>query len=168
MTHTTTDPLADQVVRQAQLISQLRHDLNQLASEITDAYADLVSRIEGIDATSTTGARSAAAWCWRDLGPEAATELEAELDNWVSWLRHRYPLAKKVPPCWAEHPEVVEEVTALWLAWQAAYQDTDSSLTTAADWHDRWLPGLLHRLEHGPHAINCSTIHQPRPDAAYA
>jgi hypothetical protein len=38
----------------------------------------------------------------------------------------------------------------------------------AAEWHDRWLPGLLHRLEHGPLALDCSNAHTPRATAAYA
>ena len=51
-----------------------------------------------------------------------------QLRAWVAWIRHRYPLAKRVPACWAEHPEVVEELTALWLAWQQAYEDRRASL----------------------------------------
>jgi len=69
---------------------------------------------------------------------------------------------------WVDHPEVVEEVTALWLAWQAAYVERDAPLTAAAEWHDRWLPGVLHRLEHGPFALDCGTCHKPRPEALYA
>ena len=34
-------------------------------------------------------------------------------------------------------------------------------LTGATDWHDRWLPGVLHRLEHGAFALDCS--HHPPP-----
>ena len=44
----------------------------------------------------------------------------------------------------------------------------DAPLTGAIDWHDRWLPGFLHRLEHGPFALNCTDIHQPRPTQFYA
>jgi hypothetical protein len=74
----------------------------------------------------------------------------------------------KVQACWAEHPEIVEELTALWLAWQHAYTDSDAPLTAAADWHDRWLPGLLHRLQHGAFALDCSESHQDRPARSYA
>ena len=109
-----------------------------------------------------------AAWCWRDLGEHGREELWNQLTDWVDYLRSRYPLARKIPACWAEHPELVEELTALWLAWQGAYQDRDAPLTAPVDWHDRWLPGVLHRLEHGPFATDCSTRHQPRPDSAYA
>ena len=43
----------------------------------------------------------------------------------------------------------------------AAYRQPDAPLTAAADWHDRWLPGLLHRLEHGAFAVDCSDIQLP-------
>ena len=91
-----------------------------------------------------------------------------ELGDWVDWIRHRYPLARRIPDCWAEHPELVEELTALWLAWQAAYVERDAPLTAAAEWHDRWLPGVLHRLEHGPFALDCGSSHRPRPSTLYA
>ncbi len=92
----------------------------------------------------------------------------AQLESWTAWLRGRYPLARKIPSCWAEHPELIEELTALWLAWQQAYQQPNPPLTAAADWHDRWLPSLLHRLEHGPFALDCIDHHTQRPAAVYA
>lgn len=167
MTETATNPVARQLIQQAEMISRLRHDLDELASEITDAYADMLSRLESLDSSAGRPPDSPAAWSWRSLGPEAAGELSEQLDAWVNWVRHRYPLAMKIPPCWADHPEIIEELTALWLAWQAAYEEPDPSLTAAADWHDRWLPGVLHRMEHGPFSLNCSSKHQPRPATAY-
>jgi hypothetical protein len=166
MTEVDVDPIAQHLVQQAQMISRLRHDLDELASEITDAYADVLARFESIDAPS--GGPSPTAWSWRSLGPKATEELWSQLNAWVGWLRQRYPLAKKIPPCWDRHPEIVEEMTALWLAWQAAYEQRDASLTAAADWHDRWLPGVLHRLEHGAFSIDCSATHSQRPTSAYA
>ena len=163
----TPDPIGRELMRHAQLISQLRHDLDELASSATDIAADLVSRLEEL-ADTESGSRTVRSWCWRELGPKAEEELWTQLTDWVGWLRSRYPLAKKIPVCWKEHPEIVEELTALWLAWQYAYSDPDAPLTAAADWHDRWLPGLLHRLQHGAFALNCSESHQDRPSRSYA
>jgi len=162
------DPIGRELIRHAQLISQLRRDLDELASGTTDLAADLMSRLEHLSGGDTTRTATRP-WCWRDLGPKAEEELRSQLTDWVSWLRSRYPLAKKIPPCWAKHPEIVEELTALWLAWQHAYAEAEGPLTAAADWHDRWLPGLVQRLERGPHAINCSSSgHTTRPASAYA
>lgn len=162
-----SDQLTEQLLRHAQLISQLRRDLDELASVTTDTAADLLARLGDVEQPSPS-ARAPTAWCWRDLGPQAEEVLARELGSWVDWIRGRYPLSRKIPACWADHPEIVEELTALWLAWQYAYQERDAPLTAAADWHDRWLPGVLHRLEHGPFAVDCSSEHHPRPAAAYA
>lgn len=163
--------LGRQLIRHAEAISQLRRDLDQIASEMTDAVADLVTRMESNEDSapgSDIGRSGVTAWCWRDLGPEAAETLWHELTGWVGWVRHRYPLAKRVPACWTEHPEVVEELTALWLAWSAAYSERDAPLTGPIDWHDRWLAGVLHRLEHGMFALDCGQGHHERPPSAYA
>lgn len=161
------DPIGRELMRQAQLISQLRRDLDELAHSTTDIAADLLARL---DELNDTGANRDAprSWCWRSIGPQAEEELWAQLRDWVNWLRRRYPLAKRIPACWSDHPEVVEELTALWLAWQHAYADANAPLSAPVEWHDHWLPGLLHRLEHGPHALNCSAEHTPRPSSAYA
>jgi hypothetical protein len=159
------EPLARQLVQQAQLIARLRHDLDELASETTDSYADILTRLDDLDRVRSTATPTA--WCWRNLGPEGQNELWQELKTWVGWLTSRYPIARKLPSCWTKHPEVVEELTALWLAWHGAYETADPQLTAPADWHDRWLPGLLQRLERGAFAIPCGTDHEPRPSGAY-
>jgi hypothetical protein len=166
------DPIAAQLLVHAQLISRIRRELDDLAHEATDSVAGLMARVEDLEArpepsdVGTVGAPTA--WCWRTLGQHGTTELWTQLTDWIDWIRSRYPLARKVPSCWAEHPELVEELTALWLAWQQAYENRDVQLTAAADWHDRWLPGVLYRLEHGPFALDCATEHHPRPATAYA
>lgn len=44
------------------------------------------------------------------------------LGAWVNWLTDRYRLDHRtIPPCWPEHTELIEELAALHLAWQAAY-----------------------------------------------
>jgi hypothetical protein len=166
--HAADDPLLQQFLNQAQLISQLRHDLDALAHEATDAVAGLMSRVEDLESLPIGISRQPRSWCWRSIGPHGEEELWRELTDWVAWVRSRYPLARKIPGCWAEHPEIVEELTALWLAWQHAYEDPDAPLTAASDWHDRWLPGVLHRLEHGAFALDCTNQHHPRPTTAYA
>ena len=75
----------------------------------------------------------------RSSGPGSpAAELErtwTALAEWVGWLRGRYPLANQVPLCWWRHPELVEELSALWLAWRDAYVEQGAPLTAGADWH---------------------------------
>ncbi|WP_460821631.1 hypothetical protein [Nocardioides ungokensis] len=162
------DSVLRQLMNHAQLISQIRQDIDALAHEATDTVAGLIARLEDIESQSTTPGSAPTSWCWRSIGSNAADELWHLLTDWINWIRGRYPLARKIPPCWADHPELVEELTALWLAWQHAYEDRNAPLTAAADWHDRWLPGVLYRLEHGAFALDCANDHHPRPAAAYA
>ena len=75
------------------------------------------------------------------------------LADWVGWLRGRYPLANQVPLCWWRHPELVEELSALWLAWRDAYVERGAPLTAGADWHGAVparapAPHPCRRLEH--------------------
>jgi hypothetical protein len=165
------DRLARQLLAQAEAIARLRRETEKLAEETSESTANLIARVDALedaDPAPTGLGHRVASWCWRHIGPLGEEALWKELTDWVGWIRHRYPLARHIPACWAEHPEVVEELTALWLAWQAAYVDTDGSLTAAAEWHDRWLPGLLYRLEHGPFVLDCDAAHHPRPAGAYA
>jgi hypothetical protein len=163
------DGVGRQLLKHAEALAQVRQRIDGLAEETTESIANLLLRLEAVEegAGGATG-RSPQSWCWRYLAPHAAETLTAELADWVRWVRRRYPLARRVPPCWANHPEVVEELTALWLAWQAAYTEPDPPLTAAADWHDRWLPGVLDRLENGAFSLNCTDAHRARPSSAYA
>lgn len=44
------------------------------------------------------------------------------LTEWVDWLVDRYRLDQRtIPACWPQHGELIEELAALHLAWQAAY-----------------------------------------------
>ncbi len=89
-------------------------------------------------------------WAWRTLGPSRRRELLSQLRAWVDWLITRYELraeAQTIPPCWYRHPVAVEELTALMVAWQAAYTADEGAPSDALiNWHDRWLWAALHRL----------------------
>ena len=85
----------------------------------------------------------------------------AGLADWVGWLRGRYPLAHRIPLCWWRHPELVEELTALWLAWRDAYVEKGAPLTAGADWHGRWLPEFLRRIGAGGWNLACEGDHRP-------
>jgi hypothetical protein len=89
-------------------------------------------------------------WAWRALPPDRRYELLTQLRDWVDWLIDRYDLRGEhctIPPCWYAHPVAVEELTALMVAWQAAYTPEDPTPSDAlVNWHDRWLWPTLHRL----------------------
>jgi hypothetical protein len=45
----------------------------------------------------------------------------ADLTSWVEWAVPTFRLARLIPPCWPQHPALVEELMALWLFWQAVW-----------------------------------------------
>jgi hypothetical protein len=75
---------------------------------------------------------------------EEADQLD-DLRTWVRWLVLRYRLdQREVPPCWAQHGELVEELAALRTARHGAYAP-GGPLTGPADWHQT-LAATRHRL----------------------
>ncbi|MBX9243571.1 hypothetical protein ICW40_01970 [Actinotalea ferrariae] len=74
---------------------------------------------------------------WAAHTPEEQQHYLDELQTWVTWLADRYRLdGRYVPECWTKHWELIEELSALHLAWEAAYATTshaDAPLT----WHER-------------------------------
>lgn len=90
-------------------IESFDDDPNAAIDELLQAPTPITWRIDDADAQRTLDAATAAA-TWQ------------ELRRWVDWLVTRYALDHKVvPPCWYLHGAVVDELTALWGAWQLAY-----------------------------------------------
>lgn len=104
---------------------------------------------------------------WQALSGWERSQTWDALAAWVGWLRGRYPLAQKVPLCWWRHPELVEELTALWLAWREAYVEKGAPLTGGADWHGRWLPEAVRRMRAGGWNVGCEGEHRPLVDNLY-
>jgi len=104
-------------------------------------------------------------WTWSAMGPMGAENLWRRLATWVGWLRGRYPLAEALPGCWWRHPELVEEITALHLAWRAAYSDPTAALSAPIDWHAHHLPAFLARVR--TWGVHCTDAHRDRPDSLY-
>ena len=73
---------------------------------------------------------------WEPLDATTAVDHWQQLREWVEWLVERYALdTTTVPGCWYQHPPQVEELTALWRAWQSAYHPTATG-DAALHWHD--------------------------------
>ena len=135
----------------------------QLA-KLTEAIEDLADDA-GMDPQAAHGPRRPIVWS-RLTGADLEHTWTA-LADWVGWLRGRYPLANQVPLCWWRHPELVEELSALWLAWRDAYVERGAPLTAGADWHARCLPDLLRRIRAGGWNIPCESEHRDSVASLY-
>ena len=85
---------------------------------------------------------------WAAMGDELHVESLRDLARWVAEiLLERYPHAGTVlSPCWPGHPAAVEELDWLYWDWTGWSSDPEGRSRDAADWHDRWLPGVLARV----------------------
>ncbi|MFG1928932.1 hypothetical protein [Cryptosporangium sp. NPDC048952] len=63
---------------------------------------------------------------WHELDTAERLEAWAELVDWVVWLHDRYELSveERLPPCWPQHPGLVEELAALKL-WRTDIYSAD-------------------------------------------
>ena len=76
--------------------------------------------------------------CWAlldDLETEDALE---ELHNWTDWVLDRYRLDHRtIPTCWDQHGALIEELSALRIAWLAAYAIT-ARPEAPLEWHQEF------------------------------
>ena len=146
---------------------KLRDDVTTLTSELSQTVSWLHQRLGDDDGQDAHG-QGERQWCWRDMDADRARTLWAELADWVGWLRGRYPLAGTLPGCWWRHPELVEELTALYRAWTGAVAGGTAGTYNAIEWHDRWLPGVLTRVKTwGIERCAHQRTHYDRPAGAY-
>jgi hypothetical protein len=77
---------------------------------------------------------------WRDIADEDRPEACAALVAWVQdWLVPRYYLTNRdgVPDCWWQHTDLVEELSALHIAWEVAFDPADGGFGPIG-WHERF------------------------------
>jgi hypothetical protein len=144
-------------------VSALRHDVTSLATraeEIArlqdkhaaafDGIPELRRQVERILALLTDDDQaSATGWFWLTMDGQAREDKLGELSDWVeAVLRAQYPgyLAEQIRACWPSHPEALWELSWLYQLWCRAYLTKRPAPKDAADWHDRWTPGVLRRL----------------------
>lgn len=105
-------------------------------------------------------------YCWRHVSASEARGLWIRLREWVDWVNGRYFASswESIRPCWFRHPAAVEELTALWAAWEAAYRSSDEGegFSDAALWWHEKLHTVVHRLWEEQFA-ECKAGHQ-EPD----
>jgi hypothetical protein len=82
---------------------------------------------------------------------EDALEALEELRDWLRSIYVRYEGAGDQPTpilsdCWAWHSGAVAELYALYRMWDAAFEGPKASDQLVADWHDRYRPGTVRRV----------------------
>lgn len=107
------------------------------AADIADRFADLDDEARALleDIQAEAGDRGAAGelvsdvtvYNWRTMPVDECVERWEALNEWVTWLIHRYELnSSRIPDCWYRHGAVVEELSTLYTFWLAAFQPDGS------------------------------------------
>ena len=87
-------------------------------------------------------------WDWVDRDGQVATALAGLLEKFVEYFNARYAWTTEhlIPPCWAAHGALIEEITTLmWSRW-SAFESPAGSPEAAQTWHTYYLPGFLARV----------------------
>ena len=132
----------------AREVEGLRRSLAGTASaaELT-RIADLVTDLSTIVNATGTPADPPPSWLTLPAEVDAAATLLSDLVGWLAQVYLRYSdAARGLPECWLWHPDVVEELVWLRLAWLDAYTSDVASVRAAGDWHDRLRPGVARRI----------------------
>jgi hypothetical protein len=139
-------------------------ELRRLPGRV-DELAGLLARLaDTVNPTSAPGAGGVVSWLDLPADLDTTYAVLGQLLAWMQVVYLRYPdAAASLPDCWLWHPDVVEELLWLRHTWLAAYRDDNAPITAAADWHDRYRPGVIRRIT--ATAGRCSLEnHQPRDD----
>jgi len=83
--------------------------------------------------------------------------------RWAEWFLSHWEVDDTViPPCWVLHSSMVEELTALWNAWQGAYTPSAAPSAPAA-WHEI-MGKAIARIQESDTAKRCARndLHKPR------
>lgn len=108
---------------------------------------------------------------WRRLDGDEADEEWAGLVAWVTWLRDRYDLGvSDLPECWWRHGASIEELTAVRIAYEAAYDPDGGGGTLPSVWHlelDQVLDRLRRRWLRGCAGGDCTAkpAESPTPES---
>jgi hypothetical protein len=103
---------------------------------------------------------------WLDLTQEEYTAELAELAEWVSKVlmpSYRDYTEMAIRPCWPNHLAAVWELSTIRAEWRRVYDRKKPELAGALNWHDRWLPGVLARLEKAMHSCTAGGCRHGRP-----
>ncbi|MGH3866237.1 MAG: hypothetical protein ACRDQ4_08920 [Pseudonocardiaceae bacterium] len=164
----------------ASSVSGLARELDTLRTELAalrgvpDTLHELAALVAQIADTTTATPPAGPAGgvgvpSWLDLPTgdlPLALAVLAELAGWLEVVYLRYSdAAAALPGCWLWHPDVVEELLWLMHAWLAAYRTDKAPVSLAADWHDRYRPGVVRRIT--ATTGGCEPLrHQPDGDRA--
>jgi hypothetical protein len=127
--------------------------------DFDDAIAGAMAGFDPLYRNGSSAPLGAEVVNWRHLADEDAPRAWERLRAWVEWFTVRYDIPiSTVPVCWWRHPALVEELSALHTAHQAAFDQSDAGFGPIG-WHER-LAAAIPRLGRA-YAGGCTRGHSP-------
>jgi hypothetical protein len=149
------EPYAETVAR---LVSQATGHRERLTTleQRADAMDQRIERLTEDMIKALTTRKGPAVIAWHELEPNQYTAHLADLAAWMEAFLAAYPsAAASVRPCWKDHKDAVTELGLIWCESTRIYAADRPSLDEALVFHDRWLPGVLKRVQQI--TANCAT-----------
>lgn len=128
--------------RQMRSLEERDHANGERIGELAQTITDIAKMLEKQEANN-------AVWNWAAMSCSDAADAWEELLTWrreVFKVRWPDSWAATTAPCWYKHPQVVEELTILYLTWRTAVTGPEASPRKIADWADR-LPNVVRRIQ---------------------
>ncbi len=150
------EELRGQLARSQGEAGQLRARMEDFSGQdmvMLRAIKELAGKVD--EAVRKRAADDPQAPFWVRLTEEEHAAQLAALRSWVDqFARVQYPgYFAKLPDCWPAHREAVWELSDLMTEWLRIYGDPENRpLADALMFHDRWMPGVLNRLQQ---AVRC-------------
>jgi hypothetical protein len=140
-----------------------RADVDHLAGKVAD-LARLVT--ETLDQIAPGGPPATR---WDLLDADGRRRRQDRAAAWVTGILRPWYLRPAGPydlaACWASHPGAVLELDNAAVQWTRIYDTPRPAIALTLDWHDRWLPGIMRRVEAitANCAISCTMTPRPGP-----
>jgi hypothetical protein len=160
----TSDPANGEAAEQPLPPMDLRSGYQMLINTIEvqqEAIEQLLERLAGVEDKQANRPDGPKSIDWATLtGPQRGAAWR-RLVRFVEGLVYRYSLQREILPCWWQHGDAVEELTALFSAREIAY-DESADASQPVLWHDMLertrtrVAGALSscRDGHVPHALS--------------
>ncbi len=152
----------------------LDHDtkIEYLHTMMQDQQKTLAALVKHLERPSSSPEQQAPApWNLKDGTEKQQRKILSQLFDWIGWYNKTYPGVEEhvIPPCWFRHSAVIQELLAVFVAWQAAYCGLEEPDDAPAYWHERILHPTIARLSSDKAAGwgNCLGDHrEPHPPDA--
>lgn len=142
-----------------------------------EAIADILERLTNVEEVAgyvyeeLSNYPAGGPWFWKELNLEKRRELWVELGEFVTWLQNRIlchwsNTEGSIAPCWYQHPDAVELLTALMVAHKAAYRAKSKKPSfELTEWFTRALWPTLEALTRRSTFKNCLSERDHRPSS---